>query len=533
MPATGFEARQEFYSPPRPKTTRKQPRLAVASQIAMDGLGSLGKMTGMNQKWFPGLIAGVALGCGVTMAQEAEIVVHANQVSHRISRYLAGACIEDVNHEIYGGLYSQMIFGESFQEPPPVLPPKGFKTYGGCWQVKESMLWAEGGDGPKLISDEPAFTNGEVGVEMLLPGRKGGNAGLIVKVGDAGVGADKLAGYEVSLESGGRLVLGRHRQNWQALRNVPCEVRPDEWIRLVVRLGENSLEVLVNGKSVLSYEEREHPRAGGRVGLRTWQREARFRNLYIRSEDMVRRLQFEPAEQVAMSDGISGMWRGLRRGTATGEWALETREPFTGRQSQRLTFKDGNGEIGVENQSLNRWGMNFVKGKRYEGHAWVRAEQPARVFLALESADGSQVYAETHAEAKSAQWQKIDFKLTPNADDKAGRFAIKLKGPGSICLGYVFLQPGEWGRFKGLPVRKDVSEALVAQGLTVLRYGGSMVNHSEYRWKKMIGPRDHRPPCPGTWYPYSSNGWGIPDFLNFCGAVGFLGIPAVKIVVSI
>ena len=40
-------------------------------------------------------------------------------VCHRLSRYLTGACIEDVNHEIYGGLYSQMIFGESFQEPAP------------------------------------------------------------------------------------------------------------------------------------------------------------------------------------------------------------------------------------------------------------------------------------------------------------------------------------------------------------------------------------------------------------------------------
>jgi len=31
---------------------------------------------------------------------------------------LVGAGIEDVNHELYGGLYSQMIFGESFEEPP-------------------------------------------------------------------------------------------------------------------------------------------------------------------------------------------------------------------------------------------------------------------------------------------------------------------------------------------------------------------------------------------------------------------------------
>ena len=352
MPATSHAERLEFYPSPRLKTILKQPSLAMGRQMLMDGPRSPGNMTGMNQRWFPGLIVSVLLGCGVASAQEAEIVVHANQVSHRVSRYLTGACIEDVNHEIYGGLYSQMIFGESFQEPPPAVP------------------------------------------------------------------------------------------------------------------------------------------------LNT--------------------------------SGVSGMWRGVCRGSAQGEWSLEPKDPFIGRQSQRMTFKEGSGEVGIENQSLNRWGMNFVKGKRYEGHVWLRAEQPTRVWLSLESADGSKVYAETHVEANSAQWQRIDFKLTPNADDKAGRFAIKLKGLGSVCLGYVFLQPGAWGRFKGLPVRKDVSEALVAQGLTVLRYGGSMVNHGEYRWKKMIGPRDRRPPYKGTWYAHSSNGWSIPDFLNFCEAMGFLGIPAVN-----
>jgi hypothetical protein len=79
-----------------------------------------------------------------------------------------------------------------------------------------------------------------------------------------------------------------------------------------------------------------------------------------------------------------------------------------------------------------------------------------------------------------------------------------------------------------LPVRKDVAEALVEQGITVLRQGGSMVNSAEYRWKKMIGPRERRPPYAGWWYPHSSNGWGIFDFLNFCEAAGFLGIPDVN-----
>lgn len=77
-------------------------------------------------------------------------------------------------------------------------------------------------------------------------------------------------------------------------------------------------------------------------------------------------------------------------------------------------------------------------------------------------------------------------------------------------------------------MRKDVAQGLVDQGIRVLRQGGSMVNAAEYRWKKMIGPRAKRPPYEGTWYPHSSNGWGIFDFLNFCEAAGFLGVPDVN-----
>lgn len=39
----------------------------------------------------------------------------------RIPRYLYGAGLEDVNHEVYGGISSQMIFGESFEEDPLTL----------------------------------------------------------------------------------------------------------------------------------------------------------------------------------------------------------------------------------------------------------------------------------------------------------------------------------------------------------------------------------------------------------------------------
>jgi hypothetical protein len=148
------------------------------------------------------------------------------------------------------------------------------------------------------------------------------------------------------------------------------------------------------------------------------------------------------------------------------------------------------------------------------------------LVAALESRDGSQVYAQTPLVVASDDWQRLDFTLTPDASDQTGRFALKLKEPGTVTLGHAFLQPGEWGRFKGLPVRRDVAEGLIGQGITVLRYGGSMVNCDGYKWKNMIGPRDRRPPYSGLWYRYSSDGWGIPDFMDFCEAAGFEYIPA-------
>jgi Alpha-L-arabinofuranosidase C-terminal domain/Alpha-L-arabinofuranosidase 1 domain len=136
--------------------------------------------------------------------------------------------------------------------------------------------------------------------------------------------------------------------------------------------------------------------------------------------------------------------------------------------------------------------------------------------------------AEERLSVKAGDWQRLSFTLTPQVTSP-GRLAVTLSEPGSVVLGYALLQPGDWGRFKGLPVRRDVAEALIDQGVTVLRYGGSMVNHAEYRWKAMTGPRDRRPPYHGTWYPYSSNGWGIPDFLTFCEAAGFESIPAFNL----
>jgi hypothetical protein len=458
-----------------------------------------------------------------TPEHPAQITVHARETLHTLSPYMTGACIEDVNHEIYGGLYSQMVYGESFQEPPQPAKIAGFHAYGGDWSVQGQEVRVSGGDGPKLISDGPQISSGRVSVEMLLPERQGGPAGLIVKVTDPGMGADRFNGYEVALDPARNLVaLGRHRQNWEPITTVPHEIPVGRWVRLTVQMTESDLDVSVDGEHVLSYHDAEHPLATGAIGLRPWQRAARYRDLSVQTGDTPKPIPF-----VAEGDTpeISSMWRAVRTGSAQGRFALDASAPFIGRQSQQITLSAGQGEIGVENRGLNRWGMAFQAGKPYEGLLWLRAAPSTGITVALQSADGARTYAETTLHPKGENWERLTFTLSPQQTDPAGRLAVLLRQPGTATLGYAFLQPGRWGRFHDLPVRRDVAEGLRAAGLTVLRYGGSMVNTSAYRWKQMIGPRDRRPPYTGIWYPYSSNGWGIPDFLNFCEAAGVLAVP--------
>jgi alpha-L-arabinofuranosidase len=308
-----------------------------------------------------------------------------DEVLGNISPYLTGACIEDVNHEIYGGIFDQMIFGESFEEAP-----------------------------------------------MLI-------------------------------------------------------------------------------------DERLNPAFAGLSGTLSCSME----RTYLKDRDEV------------------CSWQPFRRGTAEGEYKATVLHARRGHQSQKITFARGEGEVGIENQGLNRWGLNLVGGKPYEGTLVVCAEDRVSVKVALESEDGACVYAETILSVSGDKvWNILTFTLTPAASDTHGRFAIILGQPGSVWIDYVLLQPGRWGRFNDLPVRKDIGQGLVDEGLTVLRFGGYMVNTdwehekrspgSGYRWKKGLGPRPDRPPYLGTFYPHNTSGFSIPDFVSFCEAAGFLCIPTVN-----
>ena len=453
------------------------------------------------------------------------IQVDPTQVISRPTAYMTGACIEDVNHEIYGGIYSQMVFGESFAEPPHSQPIDGFTAYGGEWIAKEGVLYASAGSGPKLVLDQEPFSVGTIEVEVYIPNGQSGFGGVLVNVGNPGIGADRFDGYELSIDgTNHRLILGRHRQNWEPIDEYSCDVATGKWIKLRIDIAPGSIKARVNGKLVTDFVEKDHLLGKGTVALRPWQSDVQYKDLTISSNGKMKFFPLKP-DQEKKGKNVSGMWDAVQIGSAEGAWDTTDLDTHHSPQSQRIAFQGGTGEIGISNRGLNRRGMGFVANKPYEGILWAKAQTSTELFVSLESQDGTKRYAETKVTIPAGKWTKAKFKLKPKQTETNGRLSLALRKQGEISLGYASLEPGAWGRFKGLPVRKDVAEGLIKQGLTVLRMGGCMVNCTEYRWKNMIGPRDERPVYRGFWYPHSSNGWGVIELIKFCEAAGFLGIP--------
>jgi len=460
----------------------------------------------------------------------APVTIHvdAGHVLNHITPWMTGSCIEDVNHEIYGGLYAQKIFGESFEEPPPSPKFEGWTVLGGNWRLDGQSVSVDAMSGAKLVRRMPDFADGVVETDVRLTERNE-NAGLIVRVRNAGVGIDNFDGYEISISARDQnVILGRHHHDWRLLASTKAAITTGRWHHLRAELEGARIRVYLDGDTApkIDYTDQPAPMLTGGVALRTWNSDASFRNVRIQAGKNVVDNVFKSAPGIA----VSGMWDPITTKGAQAEFARETSHAYNGHACQKIVHGIGNGLVGVANRGLNRWGIAVKQGERLAGRVYLRAANlPGTVTVALQSADGRSTYAAQQIRSVTGQWAKYQFNLTSHVTDKNARFALWIDRPGTLWVDQVVLTGTGKSLFHGLPIRADIARALVSEGITFLRYAGTMVNVPEYRWKNMIGDPDKRPPYAGNWYPYSTNGFGIFDFLNFCEAAHFESAFAINI----
>ncbi|MEJ7560017.1 MAG: beta-L-arabinofuranosidase domain-containing protein [Pedobacter sp.] len=476
----------------------------------------------------------------------SKIRVKADKVENKISPLLYGSNVEDVNHEIYGGFYDQRVFGESFEEPATDVNANDWRKYAGYWTAKEGIITiipgrntvsivqmngnhnvpVEPDHSAKLIYDRRVIVDGTVAAELRFPAA-GESAGLLIRVNNEGIGDDSFDGYEISLNSTGKkLLLGRHQQNFKALAEAVVNVDPKKWNKLKVAFTGAKILVSLNSKLILSYSDDQQPLAGGRIGLRTWKSHVEFKNITLSTSEGSEALQLsnDPGEVV------SYYWDVIRSSSVKSDFVIDAVAAYNGKVSQVINYVSGKGKVGLANRGLNRWGIAVRKNQNFQGRLYLKSLKfKGAVTVALESADGSKTYASTVLSKIPTSWKKYPFKLTSNSLDKNARLAIYMESKGKLWIDQVVLSGNGEDQFKGMPIRADIGNMLVAQGLTFLRYAGTMVNSPDYKFKNMIGDPDLRPPYRGHWNHYTTNGFGIEEFLQFCEATSITPCFAVNI----
>ncbi|SDE91015.1 Alpha-L-arabinofuranosidase [Mucilaginibacter pineti] len=459
-------------------------------------------------------------------SQQAQITVDASRVLNRIPNGIYGACIEDVNHEIYGGLYDQRIFGESFEEPAASPLITGWESFGGLWQPGKNSVSINAGEGFKLVRQQSPGTvyTAEVSIKF---GKQNENAGLLVNVNNARKGADSFDGYEIALDPNRKvLVFGKHLNNWTPLREVKLSIDFNNWIKLKVENNGSSFKVYINDDktAVATLTDNKDPLPPGSIALRTFNADAEYKELTITNngKTIAEKFTASPLAQV------SGAWDAVNNSDA-GSFLLDDNDAYNGKQSQVIIHNGGSSTIGIANSGLNRWGIGLRKGNTYSGTLFLKGEGlGSGVTVSLQSADGKKVYATQRIKNITSHWASYSFALKAAQTDNKARFLISINSKGKLWADQATLMCKQ-EQFKGLPLRADIGKAMQQEGLNFLRYGGTMVNAEGYRFKKMIGSRAKRPPYTGYWYPYSTNGFGIEDFLQFCEAAGFEAAFAINI----
>jgi alpha-L-arabinofuranosidase len=188
---------------------------------------------------------------------------------------------------------------------------------------------------------------------------------------------------------------------------------------------------------------------------------------------------------------------------------------------------------GVANSGY--WGIP-VKSKttyRLSFIAKAAAGFSGPVTVCIESADGKTNFASAEISGLTTQWKKFETKLmTKNVPaSKENVFKLTTAKPGTLWLQNISLFPPTYKNRKN-GNRADLMELLAAMKPKFLRFpGGNYLEgngfNRRFNWKETIGPVERRPGHPSPWGYWSTDGFGLLEFAEWCEDLDMEPLPGL------
>jgi alpha-N-arabinofuranosidase len=169
------------------------------------------------------------------------------------------------------------------------------------------------------------------------------------------------------------------------------------------------------------------------------------------------------------------------------------------------------------------WGIPVRPNTTYRASFYARGENSSGpVTLSLANASGDNVFASATVSKISSNWKKYEATLkTGNIQpSKENRFTIATTKPGIIWFQNVSLFPPTYhNRPNG--TRPDIMQLLADMNPKFLRFpGGNYLEGNtiaeRFNWKETIGDVSERPGHRSPWGYWSTDGFGLLEFLEWC-----------------
>jgi alpha-L-arabinofuranosidase len=180
-----------------------------------------------------------------------------------------------------------------------------------------------------------------------------------------------------------------------------------------------------------------------------------------------------------------------------------------------------NSPVGIANGGY--WGIPVKPKTTYHVSFFAKAADgfAGPLTVSLESTNGK-TFASAKISGLTGDWKKFesDLKIKNVPASKENVFKITTASPGTIWFQQVSLFPPTFdNRANGN--RTDIMQLLADMKPKFLRLPGGNYLEGDYinerfDWKKTIGPVEQRPGHRSPWNYWSTDGFGLPEFLGWC-----------------
>ena len=187
-----------------------------------------------------------------------------------------------------------------------------------------------------------------------------------------------------------------------------------------------------------------------------------------------------------------------------------------------VTRADASDTAGVLNAGY--WGIAVRPETTYQGSLWAKADSPdvGAVTVRLVSNQTGRTLATTTVTDVGSNWREFPFTLRTGQVEasSANTLHLTVAHPGTLWLSEVSLFPPTYdNRANG--DRVDLTKMLAAMHPAFLRFpGGNYLEGNSIKerfdWQKTIGPLVDRPGHESPWGYWSSDHFGLLEFLGWC-----------------